>query len=65
MSLTRIANWLNVGGIVCAAVILLSFVVLPVEKTHRHYLSVCLILGVAMMQVSSLSPSQDPVGEGC
>jgi len=55
MGLTRIANWLNVGGIVCAAIILISFFALPVDKTHRHYLSVCLILGVAMMQVSLVS----------
>jgi hypothetical protein len=33
--------------------LLISFAFLPVGKTHRHYLSVCLAMATVMMQVSS------------
>ncbi len=52
---TRVANWLNVAGMICAVSVLLSFAVLPVNKTHRHYLSVCLVVGIILMQVSLLA----------
>jgi hypothetical protein len=39
------------AGIVCTAFLFLSWAVLPVEKTHRHYLSICLAIGVTFMQV--------------
>lgn len=48
---TEIANWVNVGAILCSAFLLLSFFCLPVKWTHRHYLSICLVIGVMMMQV--------------
>lgn len=34
------------------AFLLLTFVVLPPEKSHRHYLSICLCVAVIMLQVS-------------
>lgn len=31
--------------------LIISFAFLPVEKTHRHYLSVCLAIATVIMQV--------------
>jgi hypothetical protein len=45
------ASWINVAGIVCTVFLLLSWAALPIEKTHRHYLSICLAIAVAFMQV--------------
>jgi hypothetical protein len=44
-------DWVNVVGMICSVFLLVSFVVLPVKKTHRHYLSVCLAISIAIMQV--------------
>lgn len=49
--MARVANWLNVLGLVCTMALLISFVVLPADKSRRHYLTVCLVVGVTMMQV--------------
>ena len=46
------ANWIAVASTVCCAFLLLSWAVLPVEKTYRHYLSICLTTGVMFMNVS-------------
>ncbi|KAL9045848.1 MAG: hypothetical protein Q9214_001181 [Letrouitia sp. 1 TL-2023] len=35
---------------VCTLSLLLSFVVLPVEKTSRHYLTVCFVIAVCILQ---------------
>lgn len=51
MTVTNASNWLNVVGLVCTVFLLLSFAVLPVEKTHRHYLSICLVIAIVIMQV--------------
>lgn len=50
------ADWLNVAGLVSCAFLLLSFALLPVEKTHRHYLSICLVLAVILMQLGFIVP---------
>jgi hypothetical protein len=52
-TLTSSASWINVAGMVCSVFLLVSFAFLPVEKTHRHYLSVCLSIAVILMQVSN------------
>jgi hypothetical protein len=52
-SLTRIAGWINVGGLALCVFMLLSFMFLPVEKTKRQYLNVCLIIGIVMMEVGN------------
>ena len=44
-------DWVNVVGMVCTVYLLISFAVLPVQKTHRHYLSVCLAVSIGIMQV--------------
>ncbi|KAI6382970.1 hypothetical protein MCOR25_000475 [Pyricularia grisea] len=36
--------------------LLLSWAVLPVEKTHRHYLSICLTIGVVLMNLGFVIP---------
>jgi hypothetical protein len=51
---TEIANWVNVAALVVTFFLLVSFVVLPVKWTHRHYLSVCLTIGVMFIEVCTL-----------
>ena len=47
-----IAYWLNVPALVCQVLLLLSFVVLPSDRTHRHYLSVGLCVSLILLEVS-------------
>ncbi|KAJ9615864.1 hypothetical protein H2200_001941 [Cladophialophora chaetospira] len=55
-SRTEIANWVNVVALLFSAYLLLSFVILPVKYTHRHYLSVCLTLGVVFSELAFIIP---------
>jgi len=55
-TVTNSASWINVGGMVCSVFLLLSFALLPVEKTHRHYLSVCLAVAIVIMQLGFIIP---------
>ncbi len=48
---TQVANWLNVAAMVATTFLLLSFLILPVKWTHRHYLSICVAFAVAVMEV--------------
>ena len=48
----KATNWLNVVGMVCSVSLLISFFVLPVQKTSRHYLTVGLVVAVSLLQVS-------------
>lgn len=50
---TQAANWLNLAALVANIFCLLSFLILPVKWTHRHYLSICLAIAVALMEVCS------------
>lgn len=50
---TEIANWVNVAALAVTFFLLVSFIVLPVKWTHRHYLSVCLTIGVMFIEVGS------------
>lgn len=50
-TITDSASWVNVASMICSVFLIISFAVLPIEKTHRHYLSVCLAIGVTLMQV--------------
>ena len=43
------AEWLNVVGLALLSFMLLSYMVLPTQKTRSHYLSVCLIIAVIMI----------------
>lgn len=48
---TEVANWLAIAAFITNALLLVSYAVLPVKVTHRHYLNVCLILGIMSFQV--------------
>jgi hypothetical protein len=56
--MAEVANWVCVVGTICCLFLLLSYAVLPVDKTHRHYLSICTTSAVVLMNVSlSHTPS--------
>lgn len=50
------AEALNVVGLVLLSFLLISFVVLPAEKTRRHYLSYCLIIAAILMALGFVVP---------
>ncbi|KAF3001987.1 hypothetical protein E8E13_007877 [Curvularia kusanoi] len=52
----RVAEALNVAGLVCLIFLMISFIVLPAEKTRRHYLSYCLILAAMFMALGFVIP---------
>ena len=45
------ADWVAVASTVCCVFLLVSWAALPVDKTYRHYLSICLTIGVIFMNV--------------
>ena len=49
----KAASWLNVAGMVCSVSMLITFLVLPVSRTSRHYLTVGLVVAVCLLQVST------------
>ncbi|KAI1369363.1 hypothetical protein F5Y08DRAFT_151796 [Xylaria arbuscula] len=53
---TKSADWINVAGMVGCAFLLLSWIILPVERTHRHYLSICLTVAVVFMNLGFIIP---------
>ncbi|KUJ24053.1 G protein-like protein-coupled receptor : GPCR, secretin-like protein [Mollisia scopiformis] len=55
-TITDSASWVNVASMACSVFLVVSFAVLPIEKTHRHYLSVCLAIGVTLMQLGFIIP---------
>jgi hypothetical protein len=50
----RISESISAVGLVICIFLLLSWVFLPVEKTRRHYLSICLVIGIILEAVSFL-----------
>ena len=50
----KVANWLNVAGLVCAVTMLTTYFFLPVKITNRHYLTVGLVIAVCLLQVYRL-----------
>ncbi|KAK4251247.1 hypothetical protein C7999DRAFT_37856 [Corynascus novoguineensis] len=54
--MTTAANWVAVVSTVCCVFLLLSWAVLPVEKTYRHYLSISLTVGVVCMNLGFVIP---------
>ncbi|OCK92757.1 uncharacterized protein K441DRAFT_569020 [Cenococcum geophilum 1.58] len=52
----RVAEGINIVGLALCLFLLLSFVFLPTEKTRRHYLSYCLIVGVIFMALGFVVP---------
>ncbi|KAI1162226.1 hypothetical protein F5B18DRAFT_662564 [Nemania serpens] len=55
-TVTQSADWINVVGMIGCAFLLLSWIVLPVERTHRHYLSICLTVAVVFMNLGFIIP---------
>lgn len=55
-SLTSTANWISVVGVVCCLFLLASWALLPVEKTHRHYLSISLVVAIIFMNLGFIIP---------
>lgn len=51
-----VAEWLNVIGLALMAFMLLSYMVLPAQKTRSHYLSICLIVSVMMVAMGFVIP---------
>lgn len=49
--------WFNVPALVCQVLLLLTFLVLPEEVSHRHYLSVGLCFSLILCEVRKASPS--------
>lgn len=52
-TLTSVANWVSLSSQICCVFLLLSWAFLPVEKTNRHYLSICLTFAILLMNVST------------
>ncbi|KAF8424663.1 hypothetical protein EV426DRAFT_665427 [Tirmania nivea] len=56
MPLITGSTYLNLIGVACLVFLLLSFAVLPVEYTNKHYLSVCLVTAILILQMSFVIP---------
>lgn len=52
----EVASWISVGTLPLCVFLLLSYIVLPVKYTHRHYMSMCFTIGILFMQVRSRGP---------
>ena len=53
-------NYVSVVSVVACVFLLLSFAVLPIDYTNRHYLSVCITIGILMMCLSFVIPMGNP-----
>ncbi|ODA79573.1 hypothetical protein RJ55_05167 [Drechmeria coniospora] len=56
VTVTVIANWVAAVSALCCLLLLVSWAALPVEKTNRHYLSVCFTFGVLLMNLGFVIP---------
>lgn len=54
-TMTDVANWIAAASVLGCSFLLMSWVALPVEKTNRHYLSICLTIAVLLMNVRRLT----------
>ncbi|CAN8099769.1 unnamed protein product [Discula destructiva] len=52
----KAAEWVSVFSTACCLFLLLSWTVLPIDKTHRHYLSICLTIAVVFMNLGFIIP---------
>jgi hypothetical protein len=50
-----VAEALNLADLILLSFLLASFICLPAEKTRRHYLSYCLVVGGMLMAVGILT----------
>lgn len=49
-------EWLNVVGLILMTFMIISYIVLPVQQTRSHYLSVCLIVSVMFLAIGFTIP---------
>ena len=50
------AEWVSVASTFCCLFLLVTWTVLPIDKTHRHYLSICLTISVVLMNMGFVIP---------
>jgi hypothetical protein len=55
-TMSEAANWVSVVSTVGCVFLLVSWAVLPVDKTFRHYLSICLTTAVVFMNLGFVIP---------
>ncbi|KAK8145700.1 hypothetical protein G3M48_004103 [Beauveria asiatica] len=55
-TISTVANWTAALSALCCLYLLLSWALLPVDKTHRHYLSICLTGAVFLMNMGFVVP---------
>lgn len=51
-----VTGWFSIVGLILMAFMLISYLVLPTQKTRSHYLSVCLIVSIMMMSIGFTIP---------
>ena len=51
--ITVLVEWAACLSVLCCMFLMVSWAILPVAETKRHYLTVCLTAGVLLMSVSS------------
>ncbi|CAI7652709.1 unnamed protein product [Penicillium viridicatum] len=51
-----VTSWISVAILPLCIFLLISYAVLPVKWTHRHYLSVCFTLGICCMELAFIIP---------
>ncbi|KAF2436475.1 hypothetical protein EJ08DRAFT_148057 [Tothia fuscella] len=52
----KIAESISAFGLLICCFLLLSFAFLPVDKTRRHWLSICLVIGIVMEALAFVVP---------
>lgn len=53
---TEIGSWVNLAAMFSTLFVLVSFAVLPVKWTRRHYLGICLSIAVLFIELAFLIP---------
>ncbi|EPS34217.1 hypothetical protein POX_a00810 [Penicillium oxalicum] len=52
----EIGSWISVAMLPLCIFLLISYAVLPVKWTNRHYLSICFTLGICCMEIAFIIP---------
>lgn len=50
------ANYVGIASLVCNVLLLLTYLVLPEEKSHRHYLSIGLTVSLILLSIAFVIP---------
>ncbi|KAJ5698355.1 hypothetical protein N7462_000360 [Penicillium macrosclerotiorum] len=51
-----VASWISVAILPLCIFLLISYAVLPVKWTNRHYLSICFTIGICIMEIAFIIP---------